>query len=172
MSKMAASKQASRPEHAAARAQGLFDIGAAAAHSGVSAKMIRYYERIGLLPAAVRSFGNYRLYGEAELHRLRFILRARRLGFAMKQIAALLALWDDPHRASSEVRTLARAHAADLGEKIAQMQAMVRTLESLANRCHGDDRPTCPILDDLAAQPAQRHRQRPRKQRSDVHATR
>lgn len=143
-------KQTMRSEHADARAQGWYDIGQAAARSGVSAKMIRHYERIGLMPPAARTSGNYRMYGEAELHRLHFIRRARTLGFAMKQIAALLALWDDPQRASSQVRALARVHVAELGEKIAQMQAMVRTLESLAQQCHGNDRPTCPILDDLA----------------------
>lgn len=143
-------KQTMRSEHADARAQGWYDIGQAAARSGVSAKMIRHYERIGLMPPAARTSGNYRMYGEAELHRLHFIRRARTLGFAMKQIAALLALWDDPQRASSQVRTLARVHIAELGEKIAQMQAMVRTLEALAQQCHGNDRPTCPILDDLA----------------------
>lgn len=139
-----------RPDRAEALARGLYNIGQAAAGSGVSARMIRHYERIGLMPAAARTFGNYRLYGEADLHRLRFIHRARALGFEMQQIAALLALWDDPHRASSEVRKLAQAHVAELGERIAQMQAMQRSLAALARRCHGDARPACPILDDLA----------------------
>ena len=103
-----------------------------------------------MAPAA-RTFANYRLYGEADLHRLRFIRRARSLGFSIKQIEALLALWDDPHRASAEVKQLARTHAAELGEKIRELQAMQRTLETLARKCHGDDRPTCPILEDLAA---------------------
>ncbi|MFZ5606705.1 MAG: Cu(I)-responsive transcriptional regulator [Pseudomonadota bacterium] len=140
-----------RPELADALAQGLHNIGQAAALTGVSAKMIRHYEAIGLLTPASRTFAGYRLYGEAELHRLRFIKRARSLGFSIRQIEALLALWDDPHRASAEVKQLALAHVAELEEKIRELQAMQRTLETLARRCHGDERPTCPILEDLAA---------------------
>ncbi|MCR6496257.1 Cu(I)-responsive transcriptional regulator [Thermomonas sp. S9] len=140
-----------RPELADALAQGLHNIGQAAALTGVSAKMIRHYEAIGLLTPASRTFAGYRLYGEAELHRLRFIKRARSLGFSIRQIQALLALWDDPHRASAEVKQLALAHVAELEEKIRELQAMQRTLETLARRCHGDERPTCPILEDLAA---------------------
>lgn len=143
--------QSIRPELADALGQGLHNIGQAAALTGISAKMIRHYERIGLMPQATRTFANYRLYGDADLHRLRFIRRARSLGFALEQIRELLALWDDPRRASAEVKRLARAHAAALGEKIRDLQAMQRTLEALASRCHGDDRPSCPILDDLAA---------------------
>ncbi len=143
-----------RPELAEARGQGLHNIGEAAALTGVSAKMIRHYEAIGLLPQAGRTFAGYRLYGDADLHRIRFIKRARGLGFAMKQIEALLGLWGDRHRASAEVKALALAHATALAEKIAEMEAMRRTLEDLAARCHGDDRPDCPILDDLAAAPA------------------
>ena len=126
-------------------------IGEAARRSGVSAANIRYYEKEGLLAPQGRSDNSYRFYSEADLHRLRFIRRARSLGFSIKQIEALLALWDDPHRASAEVKQLARTHAAELGEKIRELQAMQRTLETLARRCHGDDRPTCPILEDLAA---------------------
>ena len=126
-------------------------IGEAARRSGVSAANIRYYEKEGLLAPQGRSDNSYRFYSEADLHRLRFIKRARSLGFAVKQIEALLALWDDPQRASAEVKQLARAHAAELGEKIRELQAMQRTLETLARRCHGDGRPTCPILDDLAS---------------------
>lgn len=140
-----------RPELAHALEQGLHNIGQAAALTGVSAKMIRHYESIGLITPAARTFANYRLYNEADLHRLRFIKRARSLGFAVKQIEALLALWDDPQRASAEVKQLARAHAANLAEKIRELQAMQRTLETLARRCQGDGRPTCPILDDLAS---------------------
>ncbi|MFN3310480.1 MAG: Cu(I)-responsive transcriptional regulator [Thermomonas sp.] len=139
-----------RPELADALAQGLHNIGQAAALTGVSAKMIRHYEAIGLLAPASRTFAGYRLYGEPELHRLRFIKRARSLGFSIRQIAALLALWDDPQRASAEVKQLALAHAAELEQKIRELQAMQRTLETLARRCHGDERPTCPILEDLA----------------------
>ena len=126
-------------------------IGEAARRSGVSAANIRYYEKEGLLAPQGRSDNSYRFYSEADLHRLRFIKRARSLGFAVKQIEALLALWDDPRRASAEVKQLARTHAAELGEKIRELQAMQRTLETLARRCHGDGRPTCPILDDLAS---------------------
>jgi Cu(I)-responsive transcriptional regulator len=133
-----------------ARRQGLHNIGEASADTGVSAKMIRHYESIGLIPAAGRTFAGYRLYGEADLHRLRFIRRARNLGFPMKQVEALLALWSDPQRASAEVKRLAQAHAAELEAKIAEMQAMQRTLLDLARHCRGNQRPDCPILDDLA----------------------
>jgi Cu(I)-responsive transcriptional regulator len=139
-----------RPELADARAQGLHNIGEAAAATGVSAKMIRHYEGIGLIPEVGRTFAGYRLYGEADLNRLRFIKRARNLGFSMKQIEALLALWADPGRASAQVKRLAQAHAAELEAKIAEMQAMQRTLLDLARHCHGNQRPDCPILDDLA----------------------
>lgn len=139
-----------RPELADARIQGLHNIGAAADLTGVSAKMIRHYEGIGLIPPANRTFANYRLYSESDLHRLRFIKRARSLGFSIRQIEALLGLWNNPHRASAEVKKLARAHAAELQQKVREMQAMQRTLEDLARHCHGDQRPDCPILDDLA----------------------
>jgi MerR family transcriptional regulator, copper efflux regulator len=140
-----------RPEMADARQQGLHNIGEAAALSGVSAKMIRHYESIGLIPPAGRTFAGYRLYADADVHRLRFIKRSRNLGFSIHQIGLLLGLWDDRERESSEVKKLAQAHAAELGERIAGMQAMQRTLEALARRCHGNHRPDCPILDDLAA---------------------
>ena len=139
-----------RPELADALEQGLHNIGQAAELTGVSAKMIRHYEDIGLIAPPPRTFTNYRLYVDPELHRLRFIKRARTLGFSMERIRTLLALWDDPHRASAEVKQLARTHAAELGTKIGELQAMQRTLETLARQCHGDGRPTCPILDDLA----------------------
>jgi Cu(I)-responsive transcriptional regulator len=143
-------RHAIRPELSEAKGQGLHNIGEAAALSGVSAKMIRHYESIGLVPAAGRSFANYRLYSDADVHRLRFVRRARSLGFAMKQIQALLDLWNDPGRSSAEVKQLAQAHADDLGARIAEMQAMQRSLRALAAHCHGDARPECPILDDLA----------------------
>jgi len=139
-----------RPELADALMHGFHNIGQASESSGVSTKMIRHYEQIGLMPEALRTFANYRLYSDPDLHRLRFIKRARSLGFSLEQVRDLLALWDDPQRASSEVKRLARAHAADLGEKIRELQSMQRTLETLARRCHGDDRPNCPILEDLA----------------------
>lgn len=127
------------------------NIGEAARASGVSAKMIRYYEATGLLDAAPRSAGNYRTYSQADIHTLRFIRRARDLGFDMGSIARLLTLWRDEHRSSAEVKQIAESHIAVLRERIAQMQAMLRTLEHLAHHCHGDARPDCPILDDLAA---------------------
>jgi Cu(I)-responsive transcriptional regulator len=142
--------KAQRPELADARQQGLYNIGEASAATGVSAKMIRHYEAAGLIPKAGRTFAGYRLYAEADLHRLRFIRRSRNLGFSMKQIEALLALWGDRHRASSEVKRLALAHAAELGERIGEMQAMQRTLVELSQHCRGNQRPECPILDDLA----------------------
>lgn len=143
-------RPALRPELADARRQGLHNIGEASAATGVSAKMIRHYESIGLIPPANRTFANYRLYADADLHRLRFIKRARNLGFPMKQIEALLALWNDPSRPSAEVKKLAEAHARELGERIAEMEAMQRTLLQLSKKCGGNSRPECPILDDLA----------------------
>lgn len=128
-------------------------IGEAARLSGVSAKMIRHYEAIGLLPAAARTEAGYRLYSAADVHRLRFVRRARDLGFPIARIAELLDLWADRDRASAEVRALAMAQADALEARIREMQAMRDTLMSLARRCHGDDRPDCPILDDLAGPP-------------------
>lgn len=126
------------------------NIGAAARASGVSAKMIRYYEDIGLLPAARRSANGYRVYGASEVHTLRFIRRARALGFSVAQIADLLRLWQDQHRASAEVKAIAQAHVAELEAKVEALQAMAQTLRHLAASCHGDARPDCPILEDLA----------------------
>ena len=146
-------RSAVRPELADAREQGFHNIGEASAATGVSAKMIRHYESVGLIPPAQRTFAGYRLYADADLHRLRFIKRARLLGFPMKQIEQLLGLWNDRQRASAEVKALAEAHAAQLAERIAEMQAMQRTLQSLARHCQGDQRPDCPILDDLAGTP-------------------
>ena len=139
-----------RPELSEARERGLHNIGEASALAGVSAKMIRHYESIGLIPEAARTFAGYRLYSDADVHRLQFIKRARTLGFSIKQIEALLSLWDDRSRASADVKRLAKAHAAELAQRIEEMQAMQRTLETLARRRHGDNRPDCPILDDLA----------------------
>jgi Cu(I)-responsive transcriptional regulator len=149
------SRYVMRPELSEAKGRGFHNIGEAASQTGVSAKMIRHYETIGLIPAASRTFANYRLYSDADLHRLRFIKRARNLGFSMKQIEQLLGLWSDPRRSSAEVKRLARAHADDLAERIREMEAMQRTLETLATHCHGDHRPECPILDDLASTAAE-----------------
>jgi len=147
---MSRTHAATRPELADARQQGLHNIGEAARLSDVTAKMIRHYERIGLMPEAGRTFAGYRLYAEADLHRLRFIKRARTLGFSIRQIESLLQLWDDRGRASADVKQLALEHAAALDAKIRQMQAMQRTLLALAEQCRGDKRPGCPILDDLS----------------------
>jgi Cu(I)-responsive transcriptional regulator len=126
------------------------NIGEAARDSGVSAKMIRYYESIGLLPRAERTDSGYRVYREPDVHTLRFIRRARDLGFSMEQISELLALWREPGRASADVKKLAQTHIDELEARAAQLMAMSRTLRHLAEHCHGDQRPECPILDDLA----------------------
>ena len=139
-----------RPELAEAKDKGFHNIGEASALTGVSTKMIRHYESIGLIPAASRTFANYRLYNDADVHRLRFIKRARSLGFSMKQIEQLLGLWSDPARSSAEVKQLAQSHADELATRVREMQAMQHTLEKLAKQCHGDQRAECPILDDLA----------------------
>ena len=126
------------------------NIGQAAARSGVSAKMIRYYEQIGLIPKAMRSDAGYRHYGPPDVHSLRFIRRARDLGFSVEQISALLALWQDRDRASADVKAMALTHVNRLKAKIAELQAMAQTLGHLAGHCNGNDRPDCPILSDLA----------------------
>ena len=126
------------------------NIGQAAARSGVSAKMVRHYESLGLLPAVARTDAGYRQYGDKEVHTLRFIRRARKLGFGMVEIAQLLKLWQNRRRASADVKRIALAHVADLERRMAEMEAMKRTLERLAACCHGDHRPDCPILDELA----------------------
>lgn len=137
-------------EMAAARQQGMLNIGETAKASGVSAKMIRHYESIGLIGEAVRTDAGYRVYRQRDIDVLRFIHRSRELGFPLEQIKTLLALWQDKQRASKDVRDMARVHIAELDRKIADMQAMKRTLETLSTKCHGDDRPDCPILDDLS----------------------
>jgi Cu(I)-responsive transcriptional regulator len=137
-------------EMGAARQQGMHNIGETAKASGVSAKMIRHYESIGLLKAALRTDAGYRVYNERDVQVLQFIHRSRELGFSLEQIKTLLALWQDKHRASKDVRAMAKQHIAELDKKIADMQAMRRTLETLATKCHGDERPDCPILDDLS----------------------
>jgi len=132
------------------RAGDLLHIGEAARQTGVSPKMIRHYEGLGLLPAAPRTDSGYRLYDDDALHTLHFIRRARDLGFGMADIAQLLGLWRNRRRASATVKKLAMAHVEDLQRRIDDMEAMKRTLVRLASECHGNDRPACPILDDLA----------------------
>ena len=130
------------------------NIGEASLASGVSAKMIRYYESIGLIRAPLRTESNYRVYGADEVHVLRFVKRARTLGFSVEETATLLGLWQDKSRASGEVKQIATGHIAALETKIAELQGMVKTLKHLAHCCGGDNRPDCPILDDLAGEPA------------------
>lgn len=127
------------------------NIGEAARQSGVSPKMVRHYESLGLLPRVARTDSGYRQYSEAEVHTLRFIKRSRELGFSMEEIGELVSLWQNRRRASANVRRIAKKHEEDLAQRIAAMQAMQRTLQHLIHCCHGDDRPDCPILDDLAA---------------------
>ncbi|SDG46451.1 Cu(I)-responsive transcriptional regulator [Pelagibacterium luteolum] len=122
------------------------NIGAAAKLSGVSAKMIRYYEEIGLVPPADRTTSGYRDYSTPDVHQLRFIRRARDLGFSVAEIATLLGLWRDRTRQSADVKRIAREHVADLEGRIAKLQDMVDTLKTLADTCHGDERPECPII--------------------------
>jgi len=126
------------------------NIGQAAKASGVSAKMIRYYESVGLIPAALRTENGYRTYGEDQVRTLNFIRHARLLGFSLPELTKLLSLWQDGERASAEVKAVATRHIADLDRKIAHMAALRDTLKQLADRCHGDDRPDCSILDELA----------------------
>lgn len=137
-------------EMADARKDGLFNIGEAADASGVSAKMIRHYEEQGFIPKAKRTVAGYRIYREADVHVLRFIRRSRDLGFSLSAIKVLLGLWGNRRRASADVKRLAMQHVAELDAKIAEMQAMRRTLTELAHHCHGDERPDCPILEDLS----------------------
>ncbi|ODU59256.1 MAG: Cu(I)-responsive transcriptional regulator [Comamonadaceae bacterium SCN 68-20] len=143
-----------RQRHPGRRLQGrrvTVPIGEAARRAGISARMVRHYESLGLLAPVARTGSGYRQYTEADIHTLRFIRRARDLGFSMDEIATLLGLWQDKQRASSQVKQIAQKHIANLSERIAAMQAMQRSLQALVGCCHGDDRPDCPILDDLAA---------------------
>jgi MerR family copper efflux transcriptional regulator len=126
------------------------NIGEAARASGVTAKMIRYYESVGLLAAKARTTAGYRVYGPQEVHSLRFIRQARRLGFLVEDIRRLLALWQDRSRASAEVKAIALEHVADLDRRIAELTEMRDTLSHLAQHCHGDARPDCPIIEGLA----------------------
>jgi Cu(I)-responsive transcriptional regulator len=137
-------------EHADALGRGLVDIGRAAKASGVSVKMIRHYEAIGLLKKVARTFANYRVYGANDVHTLRFIKRARSLGFSIEDIRELLSLWQNKSRPSASVKRVAAGHLEGLKRRITEMQQMVATLEHLSDHCHGDHRPDCPILEDLA----------------------
>jgi Cu(I)-responsive transcriptional regulator len=137
-------------------------IGEAARRSGVAAKNIRYYEQIGLIQAAARASNGYRLYDDRTIALLRFVARARSLGFAIRDVASLLGLWSDATRRSADVRRIAERHLAAIDCKIAELEGLRATLQDLIARCHGDDRPECPILDDLADPPRARPRRRRR----------
>ncbi|MGE0526687.1 MAG: Cu(I)-responsive transcriptional regulator [Bdellovibrionales bacterium] len=125
------------------------NIGELAKESGVNAKLIRHYEAIGLIPKAARTDAGYRVYGAIDVQFLRFIKRARSLGFSMKEIKKLIGLWRNKSRASKEVKSLAQSHLKDLESRIAEMQEMADSLRTLARSCHGDARPECPIISNL-----------------------
>jgi len=127
-------------------------IGEAAKISGVNAKLIRHYESIGIIPKASRTDSGYRTYTETDVHILSFVKRSRTLGFSMKEIKKLVSLWRNKARASAEVKTLAIKHIEEMEKKILELQDMVKTLKHLSKNCHGDGRPDCPILNDLAGQ--------------------
>ena len=137
------------------------NIGEASKASGVSTKMIRYYESIGLINAPLRTESGYRVYSDNDVHALRFISQARDLGFSVEQMGSLLALWRDRGRASADVKSIALEHIRTLDEKALALQAMSKTLRHLADHCHGDDRPDCPIIEGFAAAaaPAAKKRQ-------------
>lgn len=126
------------------------NIGEAAAASGVSSKMIRYYEQVGLIAPPVRTQSGYRVYGDNDIHALRFIRRARDLGFTVEQIAELMQLWRDKGRASADVKRLALEHVSVLEAKMREIEEMAKALKHLAATCHGDGRPDCPIIEELA----------------------
>ena len=130
------------------------NIGAAASASGVSAKMIRHYEGVGLLPPASRTVSGYRQYSDKDVSTLRFIRHCRDLGFSLEQISELLDLWQNRKRSSRQVKALAQAHIAELDEKLKELQEMRSTLEHLVHCCNGDDRPDCPIIESLASDTA------------------
>ena len=143
----------------------MMNIGEAAIASGVSAKMIRHYEELALLPAAQRTEAGYRQYEQNDVHTLRFIRHSRDLGFSLAEIAELVSLWQNRRRPSRSVKALAEAHIQELEQKAAQLLAMKLALEHLVHCCHGDDRPECPILEGLAQAdaltpptPANKHR--------------
>lgn len=127
------------------------NIGEAAKASGVSAKMIRHYEQVSLIPAVTRTEAGYRQYGDADVHTLRFVRHARDLGFSISEIGELVGLWQNRKRPSRQVKALAQAHIQELEQKTQELLAMKATLEHLVHSCHGDDRPDCPILETLAS---------------------
>ncbi len=128
------------------------NIGEASKKSGVSAKLIRHYESIGIIPKASRALSGYRTYSDREVNILKFVKRSRSLGFSMEEIKKLVSLWRNKKRTSQEVKKLATKHIDELEQKISELQSMVETLKHLAMNCHGDERPDCPILDELAAE--------------------
>ena len=130
--------------------EGLYGIGEAARLSGVSAKMIRYYESIDLLPETRRTAANYRLYALSDIHQLQFIKRARSLGFSVKQIIRLVGLWQNRERCSADVKELALSHVQEIDQRIKEMREMRNALSKLAEQCQGDNQPQCPILESLA----------------------
>lgn len=125
------------------------NIGEVAALSNVNSKMIRRYEELGIIPKAGRSLSGYRMYTENDVHVLRFVKRARELGFSMKDIKQLVSLWRNKNRPSSQVKSIAKKHVDELEKKLAEIQSMLSTLNTLVKHCHGDHRPDCPILDEL-----------------------
>jgi MerR family transcriptional regulator, copper efflux regulator len=131
----------------------IFNIGEAAQRSGVSAKMVRHYESLGLLPSVGRTDSGYRQYTDKEVHTLRFIRRSRDLGFSMAEIADLLKLWQNRRRSSADVRRIAARHVQELDRRLAEMEGMRQSLQHLIHCCHGDHRPDCPILDELEGLP-------------------
>lgn len=135
----------------------LMNIGEAASAAGVSAKMIRHYEQIGLVPQAERTEAGYRLYGEREVSVLRFVRQSRRLGFSVAQIAELIGLWSDSQRTSREVKAVAQRHLADLEEKHREIEQMMEGLSVLVKACHGNDQPHCAILDRLSLHSPPQH---------------
>ncbi len=150
------------------------NIGQAAAAAGLSAKMVRYYESIGLVAPPLRTEAGYRVYGSEDVHTLRFIKRARSLGFSMEKTGELLQLWRDKSRASADVKSVALEHVAELEGKIAELRGMADTLRHLAGHCHGDARPGCPILADLSEAhepPADRRRHARGSRRTAVRPT-
>lgn len=142
----------SRPERAAQHDTWPLNIGQAALRAGLTPKMVRHYESLGLLPRVARTDNGYRQYSEADVHTLHFIKRARDLGFSISEISELLALWQNRRRTSASVKRIAQAHTEELARRIEIMQSMQRTLKHLMHNCHGDARPDCPILDDLAGE--------------------